>query len=323
MDAFIGGIAARSERYMRTHWDHAKGLADDKALEAARRDAESAFIRAQQEAGLTLVAPALVSWEDLFRPFVSAWGGITAGALTRYFETNTFYRQPHVTGELRGTPAAAGFLTVFQIPPKTPWVLTLPSPWDFALRSQDDHYGDTAALAHACAVLLAPVVDAAVQAGAAVIRFHDPSAVYPGSPAPDPEDYSRILEAAAGAHREKAVLHLTNGDPFARLDVIEANPFAGLSIEDPGRAPPRPLETRRGTRLTAAVVRGEESLLEDPRTAAAAAARLAEATGLPLVGVTNGWDLDHVPHTIQLAKLEKLSEVRRLLDGKTTKEALA
>src|SRR5688572_10966119 len=91
--AYLGGIAARSERYMRDHWARAKGFTDDAALLASAKTEEAAHVAAQREAGLDLVSPAYTRWEDLLRPLCDG-KGVEVGALTRYFETNTFYRQP-------------------------------------------------------------------------------------------------------------------------------------------------------------------------------------------------------------------------------------
>ena len=38
----------------------------------------------------------LFNWQDIFRPLVASIDGISLGPLTRYFETNTFYRKPIV-----------------------------------------------------------------------------------------------------------------------------------------------------------------------------------------------------------------------------------
>ncbi len=307
--AYIGGIAARSETYMRTHWDHAKALIDDAALLEAATQEEENHVRLQQQAKLEPVAPALVRWEDLLRPFVTQWNGVEPGQLNRYFETNTFFRQPHVTGKIEPAGSPTDVFHTLRIPEGETWVLTLPSPWDLASRSRDDHYGDVYKLAAAYAEALAPVVKAGVENGATVVRIHDPSAAYARAEAPDPNRYAALLKTAAGEHADVATLHLTNGDPFNRVELLNANPLGGLSIEDPAREPPQDLDLASGTRFTAAVIRGEESLLEDPKEAAERATRLAESLGVTLWGVTNGWDLDHVPNSIAAKKVEVLGRV--------------
>ena len=311
--AYLGGIAARSERYMRDHWSAAKGFTTPaELLESARRE-EADHVALQATAGLDLLAPALTRWEDLLRPLLREGSGATAGQLTRYFETNTFFRQPTVEGPLSPSPPAVWF-EAFRLPPGKPWVLTLPSPYDFALRAKDSRKDATlASLCEEAGAALNVVVDAAVKQGAGLVRFHDPSVAYARSAPLEVDAFAEGLAAAAKGHEAVSTLHLTNGDPFSVPDALEVNPLGGLSIEDPGRGVPPKLRLPSKTRLTVAVVRGEDSLIEDPREAAAAAASLADRLGLPLFGVTNGWDLDHVPHAIAARKVQALGQTRKVL----------
>jgi methionine synthase II (cobalamin-independent) len=306
--AYAGGIHARSERYMRDHWAHAKGLLDRNALEASALREEREQAEAQQEAGLGLLAPALVRWEDLLRILCVEGSGVEAGPLRRTFETNTFHRQPVVSGLFPGLRGR--LLGGFAIPAGRPWVLTLPSPWDFACRAQDAAGLGLAGLARAAGEALRPVVEEAVGLGAALVRFQDPSLAYPRSPRPDPDAVAASLRAAAGAHAGLCTLHLTNGDPWRHPEALAANPLGGLAVEQgpEGRAPPLPERTR----LSVAAVRGEESLVEAPEEVARQASEVARACGLPLWGITHGWDLDHVPHAIARRKLSVLAQAARL-----------
>jgi methionine synthase II (cobalamin-independent) len=311
--AHLGGIAARSERYMRDHWSSAKGFVAADVLKASARREEADWVAVQQQAGLDVLAPALVRWEDLLRPLLREGTGAAPGQLNRYFETNTFFRQPLVTGALP-TADPAHWFEAFAIPAGKPWCLTLPSPWDFAVRAKAERKATVAELARAAGDALRPVVKAAVQKGATVIRFHDPSIVYPRAARRDAAAFAEALAVAAHSHEAIATLHLTNGDPFAHPEVLQANPLGGLSIEDPGRAPPANVRLSGKTRLTVAAVRGEESLVEDPKAAAEGASALAGRLGLGLHGVTNGWDLDHVPHGIAVRKVQALAETKRALE---------
>jgi methionine synthase II (cobalamin-independent) len=308
--AYLGGIAARSERYMRDHWARAKGFTDDAALLASARIEEAAHVAAQKEAGLDLLSPAYTRWEDLLRPLCDG-KSVEAGALTRYFETNTFYRQPTITGRI---PSPTSWDAAFKVPAGTPWVLTLPSPWDAAVRSRDDRdKSKPATLALEIAEALRPVVEAAVKKGAQLVRFHDPSILYRRAATRDTAALAESLRAAAHGNERLCTLHLTNGDPFAFPEVLQANPLGGLSIEDAGRAAPKGLNLANGTRLSLALVRGEDSIVEDPQALVARAQEIAGPLGLDAWGLTNGWDLDHVPHAIAQRKIAALGKARLLL----------
>ena len=48
---------------------------------------------AQREAGLDYLSDGLLNWQDIFRPFDEAARGLEPGPLTRFLNTNTFYRR--------------------------------------------------------------------------------------------------------------------------------------------------------------------------------------------------------------------------------------
>jgi methionine synthase II (cobalamin-independent) len=312
--AYLGGIASRSERYMRDHWARAKDFIDPATLAVSAREEERQHVDAQQAAGLDFLSPAYVTWEDLLRPFCAEGGPVAPGQLWRYFETNTFFRQPLVTGQPK--PAdAAGLFRDFVLPAGKTWTLTLPSPWDFALRAKDERASSTVAnLALEFGQSLQPVVKAAVAKGARLIRFHDPSIAYKRAAKRDVGAFAQALATAAKGHIDTCTLHITNGDPFTVTEALTANPLGGLSIEDPGRQPPKNFSLAKGTKLTLALIRGEDSTVESPAAVARRAAELAAALNLPLWGVTNGWDLDHVPHAIAQRKIAALGQVRLALE---------
>ena len=52
------------------------------------------LVSVQQAAGLDLLADGMLRWQDVFRPLVEAADGLEKGALTRFLDTNTFYRAP-------------------------------------------------------------------------------------------------------------------------------------------------------------------------------------------------------------------------------------
>lgn len=290
--AYVAGIAPRSQNYMRRHWDHAKAFVDDAGLAAARREEETRWQAAQHEAGLDLVSPSYVATEDILRPLAHL-PGASVGPLTRTFETNTFHRQPVITGDL---PEGGLRPWVDSVRVEGPWVLSLPSPYD-ALQRCDVQDG------HALVACLADAAGYALDTGAALVRFQEPTAAYHGH-TPDAATFADVLATATAGHEDDCVVHFSQGDVLARPELLEAVPCAiGLEPGDPAGV------DLSGTRLHAAVVRGERTLLERKAVGAAALA-FAQATGAQLWAITNGWDLEHVPYDIAVRKLHALAEAR-------------
>ena len=91
---FISGCYPRSEALVQATRDHDRKRIDDAELNRVRKADREALINAQLQNNFDYYSDGLLDWQDDFRPVVSAAGGVRTGALKRYFNTNTFYRQP-------------------------------------------------------------------------------------------------------------------------------------------------------------------------------------------------------------------------------------
>ena len=69
------------------------------AVEERREADMRSFLDAQREARLDYLSDGLLNWQDIFRPFGEAARGLATGPLTRFLNTNTFFRAPAVTEE--------------------------------------------------------------------------------------------------------------------------------------------------------------------------------------------------------------------------------
>src|SRR5919199_816086 len=128
--AFAPGIYPRSDKVVQATRDLDRGRTSQEAVdEQVERDRET-LIAVQQQAGLDLLTDGLLTWQDIFRPIVEASDGLEAGALTRFLDTNTFYRAPHGT---TATPKLAAPLDERYVAPVPgPRLATLPSPYALA-----------------------------------------------------------------------------------------------------------------------------------------------------------------------------------------------
>ena len=101
---YLHGAHPRSEELVAATRDADRGRQTQADVEA-RRDADRAeFLDLQRAAGLDYRSAGWLSWSDLFRPLIDACPGLTAGPLTRWFDTNTFVRAPVIDGPLGPGP---------------------------------------------------------------------------------------------------------------------------------------------------------------------------------------------------------------------------
>lgn len=90
----VTGPFPRTEELVQATRDLDRGRITVPAGEAAFAKAESEVAAVEGRLELDVRTGGYLRWADMFRPFTEIWPGVTAGTLTRNFETNTFYRQP-------------------------------------------------------------------------------------------------------------------------------------------------------------------------------------------------------------------------------------
>ncbi|MFQ5920044.1 MAG: hypothetical protein ACE5I4_08405, partial [Thermoplasmata archaeon] len=149
VEAYLNGIFPRSKALIAATRGLDRGRVSAKeALETLLDDVRD-LIALQREAGFAYLSDGLLNWQDLFRPFVEAWEGLELGGLTRWFDNNTFYRQPMITGQLQPSPMAAGFAQAGLLPDGEAWQAVLPGPYTFLTLAENHHYPSPREALHA------------------------------------------------------------------------------------------------------------------------------------------------------------------------------
>ncbi len=303
--AYAPGIYARSEELVQATRDLDRDRATARAVEERRRADMRSFLDAQREAGLDYLSDGLLNWQDIFRPFCEAARGLEPGPLTRFLNTNTFFRAPAVTDEAPKLvePLGEPFFSIGALP-RNRWVATLPSP--HALASFATAAGALASRAVAEGVL-GPQIRWLAHNGCAMVVLQE-AALYGGRI--DVYPLSEALDALQSPL--PVALQLPFGDSgdilgeLLELDGIEAIgvDFYATDLE----ALPRPFPKT----LLAGVVDSRNSLLEEPEQLAKFGRQLIGELDGGLHLVPNG-DLQFVPERIAREKVLRLGEVARTL----------
>ena len=290
LQAFVPGLYARSEALVQATRDLDRGRTTPEEVEQQVEADQAAFVSAQQEAGFDLLADGMLRWQDHFRPFLEAADGLETGALTRFLDTNTFYRAPHAT---TATPSLSTPLDErFVAPLPGPRLVTLPSP--FALGRGTGVTPKTIAQN-----VLKPQLDAL---DAELVVLAEPFLAREG----DLADLAEALEALAGG--PKLAVWFSFGDARTLLEAGAGElPVEGIGVDFYAT---HLTDVPEGfdKLLLAGVVDARSSLLEEPRELAEFALRLGErAERIALV--PNG-DLQYVSEPVAREKLARLGRAR-------------
>jgi 5-methyltetrahydropteroyltriglutamate--homocysteine methyltransferase len=300
--AYAPGIYARSEELVQATRDLDRGRTTEEAVEERRESDLRSFLDAQREAGLYYLSDGLLNWQDIFRPFDEAARGLEPGPLTRFLNTNTFYRAPAVTEEAPKLvePLGEPYFRIGDLP-RNRWVATLPSPHALAVSAAGEL--EPRAVAEG---VLGPQIRWLAGNGCAMVVLQETMLfggridVYPLSDALD------ALQSPL-----PVALQLPFGDSgdilgeLVELDVEALGvDFYATDLE----ALPRPFPKT----LLAGVIDARNSLLEKPEELAEFGQELLEELEGELHLVPNG-DLQFVPEKIARQKVLRLGEVANVL----------
>ncbi len=133
-------------------------------------------IREQEQAGLDLVSDGQIRWEDAQTYIARSLPGFEITGLIRYFDTNTYYRQPVAVGEISWeSPILVRDFEFAKSHAKRPVKAILTGPYTLAKLSLDRHYKSPREFTLAIARALNSEVKALEKAGATFIQIDEPA----------------------------------------------------------------------------------------------------------------------------------------------------
>ena len=275
-----------------------------------RTDVDAAFaqdlarwIEVQRSAGLDFFSDGLLRWQDIFRPLVEAVG-TQPHTLVRWFDTNTFFREPEFGGVLPEITSADGALPDASVP--EPRVLTLPSPFMFSRAAQTDRDRNKLML-ELVEQVLQPVAREGVRKGVGLVHLEDPWLTYHGI---ESQAWSPLRDALSALHRgldATLVFHVYFGDAAPYIEELRALPVDALGI-DFIETDVAALGRRWDKGLVAGLIDGRQSVIESSANLVDAAAHLADVVRPTSLYLTSNCELSYVPTPVAERKVERLGE---------------
>lgn len=131
------GSWPRSEALIKSFREYSKGKLSSEELRNRIVEASRKVIRVQAEAGLRYQVDGMLGWHDLLRPIAEKLEGIEVDGLARWFDNNTFYKKPIITGEVsRREKLLSGYIFP-ELAAEGRWKLVLPDPYTFISLSEN------------------------------------------------------------------------------------------------------------------------------------------------------------------------------------------
>jgi 5-methyltetrahydropteroyltriglutamate--homocysteine methyltransferase len=308
VQAYQHGVYPRSEDVVAATRGRERGRNSqdevEQAFAADRRD----FISAQREARLDYFSDGLLRWQDIFRPFVGMCRGLDAHTLVRWFDNNSFFRAPQVTGELAlSSPVPQEMEEDGDVP--EPKLATLPSPYLFSRAAQTDDDDRSALMRDLTREILRPLAQELVSRGYRLIHLQEPWLVYFGMDSADWDDFEKsvgeIREATEGA---TLILNTYFGDAGPYADRLRRLPVDAVGI-DFVETDVDELGSKWKVGLMAGVLDGRRSPIEPVESTAEFARRAAESLGVPSLFVSSNSELELLPRDTARRKVLRLGEI--------------
>ncbi len=292
--------------------DSGKASADD--IRAVEDEVTAEVIAEQEAAGLDLVTDGQVRWADPVTYFARGLEGIEVTGLLRYFDTNTYYRQPVACGPVKWKgPITIRDFQFATTKARKPVKTVLPGPATLASLAAPGPYASVEALAGDFARALRDEVAALALAGATWIQLDEPVlARKPGLAPLVAQCLSEIRGGIAGGNA-RLLLATYFGSPDGRLETWAGLGADGLAVDLVGK--PGPLgkapKLPDGLSLTLGVLDGRNTKLEDPAAVAARLKPWAAALRGRDVFLAPNAGLEFLPRDVARAKVACAAEAAR------------
>jgi 5-methyltetrahydropteroyltriglutamate--homocysteine methyltransferase len=279
-------------------------------------------IEEQVQAGLDIITDGQIRWEDDQTYIARRLSGVSIDGLVRYFDTNTYYRQPNIIGPVRWRePILVRDYEFAAQHSEKPVKALITGPYTLAALSTDSHYGDRRRLVLDLAQALHQEALALAAAGAPVIQINEPAILR------HKEDVPLIVEAVAGmldslpasgrGVQAETSLHTWFGDADGILPQLLELPvdFIGLDfVSGPGNweALARTVFTKG---LGFGIVDARNTKMESLEEIAGQIRRVSEFVAAERLYVNPSCGLEYLPREVALEKLRRMVEGVRRAEG--------
>lgn len=287
-----------------------RGELSELELDAVYDAVTASAIKELEAAGIDVINDGQIRWDDLLAPFASAWTGVQRGPLERFYDNNTYFRQPTIDGPISsdGQTLVKGFTYAKSIATRD-LKAAVAGPITFATLSIDTHYRSFEDRVLAVADAIAADVKGLGSAGATLVDVEDPGLVFaPQHIELAREAYGRI--AAAGVPLAVQPYFF----PADRiLEALASFPVdqVGIDIRSRETTALRRLDAFKGKTVVLGIVDARNTRLES----AGELAKIADEA-LKLVPSESLWlapttGLEYLPHDVASKKLAALAEAAR------------
>lgn len=292
-----------------------RGELDDAGLDAVLDETTAWAMSEIESTGIDVTNDAQIRWDDLMAPFARAWRNCQRGPLERFYDNNTYFRQPIIRGpiETDGKTLVRDFTYARGIA-KRQLKAAVCGPLTFATLAAEDHqYKDLESRTLAVADALTSELRGLKAAGATLVDVEEPAlAAHPERVALARAAFDRL--ASAGVDLALYPYFLPP-DPI--LDQLAAFPVAQVALDlrsRDTRALDR-LGALKGKVVVLGIVDARNTAVETPRELAGMIEKAIGQLSYDRIWFSPTTGLEYLPHDVAVRKLSALVSAARATKG--------
>ncbi len=315
VDAQLTGILPRSNEHIKATWNFDKDLiGEDEFREKIRKDVKS-VVELQKNAGFECLMDGMFLWQDIFRPFTENVEGMSAGALVRWFDNNTFFRKPMI--EKLHPEDHDLFLHKYVhlqlLPQEYCKKVVLPGPYTFAALSSKK---DDSEIMLVLAEILAKEIKGLEDKGVSIFQFNEFSLVQRELSREVMEDVKQAYKIIRKEVEGKVILHTCFGDAEWAIPYFLDFPVDYVGIDFFSTEFKDIKKIKFGKGLLCGCVDSRNSFLESVDSILFFVENIQKSMRPKDIILSPTCDLEFLPKKVAEEKVKILGEVKRKLGGR-------
>jgi 5-methyltetrahydropteroyltriglutamate--homocysteine methyltransferase len=287
-----------------------RGELDDAGLSDQYDETTRWAVGEIEASGVDVTNDGQIRWDDLLAPFARAWSGCERGPLERFYDNNTYFRQPVISGPIAtdGRTLVRDYEFARGVARKE-LKAAICGPLTFAtLTAQDGHYRSLEERTLAVADALADEVRGLARAGAALVDVEEPAlAAHPEHVALARAAFERLAKGGVAL-----ALHPYFFPVDRLLDELASFPVAQVGLDLRSRDT-RAVEGLRAFKQTVVlgVVDARNTRVETEREITELIDRALRTIPGDRIWLAPTTGLEYLPHDVARRKLDALVSAAR------------
>lgn len=319
--AELTGIYPRSEQLVELTRSYDRGKTDVTSIENQIRQDTNDLVRLENRREFESFSDGALAWQDQLRPIVESLDGVRTGTrYSRWFDTNTFYKKPTVTGKIQSRPIdPTRFVRADLLPQNHNWKVTLVGPYTFSELSENLYYQSRSDLLFDVAHAEKQIIHKLKSAGVTKFELAEPCLVYRPyteealSKSESEAALAAIGQAVAGVAVNTSVkTYFGDSAPILPALLELSINSVGIDLFETDYSSLK-IETDKGIDL--GIIDSRESNVEEPRWIAETATRVSKHLLSDRTRLVPNTDLKFVPRKVADAKLDALAKATGLAQG--------